>query len=481
MHSLPGPRALAPRWALPAVLGVLVVLSACSEGAGETSGEGSGSQEPPEVPVRELATESVTVSRIYTGRTRGAREVEIRTRVDGVLAAREYTEGSSVEPGDALFRIAPEPFEARVESARAQLERARAEERQAEREWERVDDLYQDDAASGRERDEARSALELARAEVLIAEAAVGEARIDLDFTLIESPLRGVAGMEERPVGSLLDAGELLTTVVELDPIHVGFSIPEHDMRQFGSQIRGGVGIGVRLQTGDDSYYPVPGWIDFTEASIDEVTGTVEGRAVFRNPDDRLLPGQFVRLELSGLDLGTGMRLPETAIFEHGGNAAVYVVDGDERVERRVVSIDTEFDGQVLISDGLEDGDRVVIDGTSGIDEGDAVRARVVGVGDDEMPSAIAPATLPPALGEDDPDHQAAARADFLLVFPHAPDVPVLIPVPAEEDMRRPGVPLFLPFAPDIQMILPVHALTGDGDSEDADVDVVDGDVDSDE
>ncbi len=333
-------------------------------------------KQPPEVPVQEVRRTHVFVERTYTGRTEGAQAVEIRTQVGGVIEERRYTEGSIVESGAELFQINPAPYEAVVRSAEAELEVAQARQRQTEREWQRVSDLYEDNATSGRERDLALSERELADAEVAKAEAELAAANLDLDYTTIESPLRGVAGMEDQPVGSLLDEGDLLTTVTELDPVHVRFSIPAADMAAYGPQFRSSSGgISVTLAGRDGNPYSEPGRVDFIAAIIDETTGTVPARAVFPNPGERLLAGQFVRLTFAGLYEGRGFRIPYEAVVEVDDDRghAVYVLDDENRAQRRLVDVQVDLGDAFLISTGLKDGDRVVLGAIGRVDAGEPV------------------------------------------------------------------------------------------------------------
>lgn len=354
------------------VTGLALLIAGCSaESESETEEEAEPS--PVEVQVREVALEPVSLTRTYTGRTAGAREVNIRARVDGVLAERRYTEGSVVEPDMELFRIDPAPYEVQVQRAEANLARAEAEQRQAEREWERVAELYEDDAASARERDEAQSEMELAEAGVALAEAELEDVRIDLEYTSVESPLHGVAGMEESPEGTLVDAGDLLTRVTQLDPIHVQFSIPETHMNRFGAQIRSGTGVTVDLSLRDGSAYGETGRIDFTEASVDETTGTVRARAVFDNPGEELLPGQFVRLTLSGLHAGWGYRIPQTAVRDDPNGDQVFIVDDEDRISLRAVEIGLQDGDDFIVVEGLEEGERIVVDGLGGLSDGDRI------------------------------------------------------------------------------------------------------------
>ncbi|WP_290631032.1 efflux RND transporter periplasmic adaptor subunit, partial [Aquisalimonas sp.] len=162
-----------------------LLLAACS---GDAEESGQPDEPPPPVTVAAVSATSVDVEQDYAGRAHGARQVEVRARVEGVLEERLYEEGQMVEQGDALFRIDPKPFQARLEEAEAQRESARADLEEAEREWRRIERLFERDAISERERDSARSAVTLARAAVSVAEALVTQARLQLDYSTVEAP-----------------------------------------------------------------------------------------------------------------------------------------------------------------------------------------------------------------------------------------------------------------------------------------------------
>lgn len=316
---------------------------------------------PPQVPVRAIEPHEIFIARTYTGRTRGANTVEIRTRVGGVLEERIYAEGSMVAAGDALFRIDQDTYQALVRKAQAKLAAARARQRQAEREWQRVYELYKDDATSGRERDLALSEKELAAAEVEIAKAELADVQLDLDYTTIEAPLSGVAGLEEHPEGSLIEEGAMLTVITQLDPIHVRFSIPAEDIAAHGPQIRSEKEITVTLAGQGGKVYGKPGRVDFVGAAIDESTGTVDARAVFPNPDIEFLPGQFVRVTLAGLHVGNGFRIPYEAVVKNAHGHAVFVLDDDNIAHRQPVEVAEDLGEAYLIKKGLDKGDRVVM------------------------------------------------------------------------------------------------------------------------
>ncbi|WP_290649117.1 efflux RND transporter periplasmic adaptor subunit [Aquisalimonas sp.] len=201
-----------------------LLLAACSD-----EEQGQSDQPPPPVTVAGVSPTNVDVMQDYAGRVHGARDVEVRAPVEGILEERLYQEGQLVERGDALFSIDPEPFETRLEEALAQRESAAADLEETEREWRRIERLYERDAISERERDTARSAVTLARAGVSVAEAQVSQARLQLDYATVEAPVSGVTSLEAMPEGSLLDPGALLTTIVQHDPVHVRFALPEDD------------------------------------------------------------------------------------------------------------------------------------------------------------------------------------------------------------------------------------------------------------
>nr|WP_244270871.1 efflux RND transporter periplasmic adaptor subunit [Thioalkalivibrio sp. ALJ1] len=405
LASVPG--RLTPLFALLLLMAGTLVLSGCAAESDEDDSAATEA-EPVEVPVRQVDRELVSISRTYTGRTHSPRSVEVRARVSGVLESRLYDEGDSVEQGDELFRMDPAPFAVQVRSAEASLERAEAEWRQAEREWERVRDLYEDNAASGRERDEARSQLELGQAAVAEAEATLAEARIDLDYTSVTAPLDGVAGFEERPEGSLLQEGDLLTTVTQLNPIRVDFAVPEAHLTAYGPQIRSGVGLTVLLTLPNGDLYHHQGQLDATEDAVDEATGMMNVRAMFPNPDGSMLPGQFVRVTLSGLQAGHGVRVPHTAVTEIESGPAVYLLDEDDIPYTQSITVAMDLGDDFLVTRGINEGDRLVIGGVSGVAEGERVSPQDAPLAAEHP---VAPGVLP-EVAPDLLDEVAEPRTD---------------------------------------------------------------------
>lgn len=388
--------ALAPPYALvrhrrAAVLALVLALAGCSsEDEGPQAGAGGQDQPPPTVQTATIALEEVSVREEYAGRIRGAREVEVRARVDGIVTQRTYNEGAFVEAGEQLFQIDPEPYGVALASAQAERERAQANLRQAEREWERVSGLYEDDAISTRERDQAKSGVELARAELAVANAAVDSAKIELDYTGVEAPVSGVTSLEVLSEGGLANRGDLLTTVTQLDPVHVRFSLPESDILAQGQARRAMAGEAsdasreVALLLPNGERYEHAGEVDFTEAGIDPATGTIRTRAVFPNPEWRLRPGMFVRIDIRTATLEDVAVIPEEAVGSSGEGPVVFVVGEDNTVSAAPVELGPVVaDGQVVES-GLDEGARIVVSGLAGLSDGTEVNPGGANGGDEE-------------------------------------------------------------------------------------------------
>lgn len=357
-------------------VGVLMVLTL---GLAACGGGGQGQQgsetPPPPVSVTKVQTEDVTIREDYAGRVRGAREVSVRARVEGVLEERLYDEGGVVEQGEPLFRIDPQPFKVAFQAARAQLESAQADLNQARREWNRVSSLYEKNAVSERERDNAQSAFELAQAQVAVAEAEVERAELELGYTDVEAPVTGVTSLETQSEGNLVERGTELTHITQLDPVHVRFALPENDAaarRRAREAMQSGDNgehrSSASLILPDGTVYEQEGTIDFTASTIDPETGTVTARAVFPNEQQRIVPGQFVRIRVKLETLEDVVTVPAKAVSDgQNGGLQVFVVDGENKAHPRSVETGQVVDGRRIITDGLEAGERVMVAGMAGI------------------------------------------------------------------------------------------------------------------
>ncbi|CCG96795.1 MULTISPECIES: efflux RND transporter periplasmic adaptor subunit [Marinobacter] len=360
-------------------LSTLLMLTGCSGQDGEGQQAGAGGMPPAAVVVQQATLADVTVRQDYAGRARGAREVEVRARISGILEQRLYEEGQMVREGDALFRIDRKPAAAALQRARAQRQVAEADVQQAEREWKRISSLFERNAVSERERDSAQSALELARANLAVANAGVAQAELDLGYTDVTAPISGVTSLEDFPEGSLIDTGTLLTTIVQLDPVHVRFALPENDANIRRAAREGMVradqeqNVSARLVLADGSEYDLDGRIDFTASTLDPRTGTVSARAVFPNPEQVIVPGQFVRVRVELQSFDDVITVPERAVTQGQNGPVVYVVDDDSKARIREVELGPVSDGRQILLSGLDAGDRYIVSGLVNLRDGAAV------------------------------------------------------------------------------------------------------------
>lgn len=345
---------------------------------------GGGQPPPPQVTVARIEAKSVPVTYSYAARISAFREVQVRARVGGILLKRNFTEGAQVKADQVLFEIDPAPFEAELARAKAQLQQAQAQLNQARRDAERALQLFARGAGSEKSRDDAIAARELADASVAAAQAQVQTAQLNLDYTHVKAPIGGITSLEQVPEGSLIgtsgDSG-LLTSITQLDPVYVNFAFADREgaeiRRLLKAQNEGAPAkdLKVTITFGDGAVYEHEGTIDFTSSSIDTETGTLQARAVVKNPDHRLVPGQFVRATVTGLTLNDAIVIPEAAVMQGPQGQFVYTINGSGKAEVRPVQLDRQTEGGWIVSSGLRAGDRLVTEGVIKVRPGSPVTA----------------------------------------------------------------------------------------------------------
>jgi membrane fusion protein, multidrug efflux system len=381
------PSAPRPSCRLLALLLSLATVAACGRSGSEPGGE----MPPPEVGVVVATSGNVPVPLEFTGRAVGSKEVEVRARVSGILLERRYQEGSEVRQGDVLFRIDPEPYRAIAAQARAELGVAQAHLDEARRQHDRIVPLFEQNATSRRQRDEAVSQFEVARANVEAARARLRTAELDLGYTDVRAPISGLTSREVRSEGSLVQAGSessLLTRIVQVDPVYVEFSVPEAEAARIRRSTQQLV---VKLLLDGQQVDAVAGRLSFVDTSVEQGSGTVRARALFDNGDRRIVPGQFVRLRIEGIAEPDAVAVPRRAVMSSAQGNFVWVVGADETVQLRPVQLNGGAGDLALIADGLAGGERVVTDGVLKVRPG--VKVKVAA-----PPSAPAKAP-PPAPG----------------------------------------------------------------------------------
>ncbi len=354
---------------------------------------------PVTVSVMEVVAQDIPVSFQYVGQIAGSKEVEIRSRISGIIEERLYEEGANVTSGQMLFKIDPALFSAQLAqsnaalaSARAQTTSAKAQLNKAKRELKRISPLAKKKLVSPSDLDNAASDVEIASAQVLIAEAAIQQAKanlttasINLDYTLVRSPIDGIAGRALKTEGSLTEAGSnsLMTTVVQVDPAYANFGVAEAEHLRMRSDIGNGrlilpdSGFSVDLMSSEGELLRSNGKLDFQDYKVNNTTGNFAMRATIENTDHGLSPGQFVRVRLTGANRPAAIAVPQRAVLDGPGGKYVYAVGagkegGNVAVKKPVVAGEwVEMEGELnkgwLIKEGLNAGDRVIVDGSARI------------------------------------------------------------------------------------------------------------------
>lgn len=343
-----------------------------------------GDQPPAKVVLETLHSADFPIELEFPGRTSGSREVEVRAQVSGILQERTYEEGSQVKKGQVLFRIDPRTYEAAVARAKAAVAQAQARYRQAERNLERIRQIQAKGFASGSELDGAISDFEQARANIEAARAELKTREIDLDYTTVKAPISGITSRETRSEGSLVVAGDpgssLLTQISQLDPVYVNFGYPDQVLERLRSELQAGHlrmpadgKLVAELEYGSGVRYPHAGRVDFTDSLISRGTGTVNARAVVANPEQTLLPGQFVRMRIKGLVYPDAIAVPERAVSQSPLGTSVFTVDAQGKAVERKVSLGMTSNGRWLVLEGLKSGEQIIVEGLSRVMPGEPV------------------------------------------------------------------------------------------------------------
>jgi RND family efflux transporter MFP subunit len=338
-----------------------------------------------EVTVASPLVQDVTDWDEYTGRLAATDTVEVRARVSGYVQTANFRDGALVNKGDLLFVIDPRPYQAILDEAKARLARTEASLELAGNNLDRARELFKSRMIPEQQLDTRVQERRAAEAELLEAQAAVRAATLDLDFSSVRAPISGRVSRKYVTEGNLVTGGTkdatLLTTVVSVDPVHVYFTADEQAFLRYQRLDAEGirpssreVANPVRIQLADEKDYPHVGVMDFVDNRVDEATGTIQGRAIMPNPDGRLTPGLFARVQLQGEGPYPALLVPDAAIGTDQAQRVVYLVDGEGRVRAQPVTLGRTIGPLRIIRAGLAATDQVIINGIAKVRPGDTVK-----------------------------------------------------------------------------------------------------------
>ena len=353
------------------------LLAACGKsGDGPGAAGGPPAMPPPQVSVVTVQAKDAPLTFEYTGQTAGSRETEVRARVGGILQRRLFEDGATVKAGAALFQIDPANLQTTVASTEAAIGVAEARYNQAKRDNARLVPLIAEKAISQKEFDDSKSALETAEATLRQVRAQAAEAKLNLGYTRVVAPIGGVTGVAAKADGSLVNSTDMLTTIVQVNPIYVNFSVSEGDMLKLNKQIaagqvavpggksaNGSAGFAVSVKLADGSTWPKQGKLNFTSEKLNPTTGSYDARAEIPNPDGALRPGQFVRVVLGGASRTQSITVPQRAILDGPMGKMVFKVSPDNKLLPQPVEVEGWSNGEWIVTKGLKSGERVMADG----------------------------------------------------------------------------------------------------------------------
>ncbi|GAB3036572.1 efflux RND transporter periplasmic adaptor subunit [Oleiagrimonas citrea] len=368
----------------PRVLTVFVPLLAAAMLSACGGKNPSSSQRPPaQVGVEVMAPQAVPLVRDLVGRLSAYRSADVRARVSGVLLKREYDEGTTVRKGQILFQIDPAPLQATLDSARAALASAQADYTNKRIAAKRARDLAPKGFVSQSDLDNAEAAERTAAAAVKQARANVESAKINLGYATVRSPIDGRAGKQQVTEGALVgqSSATLLTTVDQIDPLYVNFTMSVDDLdRLHQAQARGSATLlganqaKLRLTLPDGSTYGQPGTLDFSGTTVDPDTGAVDLRGVIPNPDKSLLPGMYTRLKVTFGTLKHVYLVPESALQRDTTGPYVLVLGKDDKIQLRRVQTAGTYQNNWIVTTGLDKGERLIVSGLARAQPGQPAR-----------------------------------------------------------------------------------------------------------
>jgi membrane fusion protein, multidrug efflux system len=388
--SFTNPLYCARRMRVFALLCAAAFISACGDDS-DGDAKKKAAAAPPAIPVtvQRVQTQTVPISLEAVGQAEGSREVEVRARVSGILEKRLFAEGAPVKAGATLFLIDRRPYEIAVAQAKAAVSQERARQELAQRESARLKMLAEQRAISQREFEEAQSSVKQIAAAIEGAQAKLAEAQLNLSYTRVTAPISGITGRAARSEGSLVTANteaSLLTTITQVNPIWVRFSLAEPDFER----IRGNAkGAQVSILDKDGSVAAGNGRLNFAGSTVDPKLGTVQLRAEFPNPRMQWLPGQFLKVRVLAGEQ-EAMLVPQQAVVQTEQARMVWIAQPDGPAVMRPVKTAGWLGSDWVVTGGLEPGDAVIVDNLIKLRPGVMVKPHAPGAGPAAAPAGSA-------------------------------------------------------------------------------------------
>jgi membrane fusion protein (multidrug efflux system) len=366
------------------ILGSIFLLAACNH-----EQQSPVPPPPPEVSVVETVARDVPLYMEFVGQTSGLKDIAIRARVEGFLEGLHFQEGAGVNKGDLLYTLESQPFEEKVAARMSAVAEAETMLAYAKRDLERIRPLAEINAVSKSDLDGAIATHDAAIASKAAAEATLRAAQIELGYTRIHSPIDGIIGKTQAKVGDFVGRDPnpvILNTVSQVDTILVTFFITETQYLATAQHLADiqaetkAAEAGLELILVDGTVYGHAGRPDFVDREVDTTTGAMLVQASFPNPDKLLRPGQFARVRIRSQVIRDGILIPQRCIMELQGLHNVFVVNADNTVTTREVTVGPKVGSSWLISDGLKPGEKVIYEGLQKVRDGATVTPTVVEV-----------------------------------------------------------------------------------------------------